>query len=67
MKIYELKTINGRVFRVVITDSKSQRDRLDKIVRDNKSKDYEVFTSVKCVSNGIHNLKDFETIADSLV
>jgi len=65
MDIYELETKNGRIFRVAI-ENRSQKDRLNKVIAKNKSKPYEVFTRIECVKNGIHNIKDFEAIADSL-
>ena len=66
MQIYELETKNGRIFRVA-TENKNQLDRLNRVVAKNKNKTYEVFIRVEAVNNGIHNMKDFEAIADSLV
>ena len=65
MNIYELETKNGRTFRVAI-ENDSQLTRLYKKVEENKTKTYEVFTRVECITNGIHNIKDFETLVDSL-
>jgi len=65
MQIYELETKNGRIFRVAV-ENKSQEKRLDKIVAKNKDKSYEVFTRIECVKNGIHNIKDFEALVNSL-
>lgn len=66
MKIYEVTTKNGRTFRVAIVN-KNQEQRFLKKVEENKKKSYEVFTRVECIKNGIHNIKDFEALADTLV
>ncbi len=66
MEIYELETKNGRIFRVAIANE-SQRRRIYKKVAENKNKTYEVFVRFESVKNGIHNIKDFEAIADTLV
>ncbi len=39
MQIFELKTKNGRTFRVAV-ENKNQKARLDQVVRDNKKKGY---------------------------
>lgn len=66
MMIYELETKNGRTFRVAVAN-KSQEKRLMKVIGDNKSKSYEVFVRVEVVNNGIHDVKQFESLAHSLV
>jgi len=66
MKIYELETKNGRVFCVAIAN-KNQENRLLKAIECNKSKNYEVFTRVEIVKNGIHDIGDFEKLAASLI
>jgi hypothetical protein len=67
MNIFELETKNGRVFRVAI-ENKSQLNRLRKVIADNKNKSYEVFTRIDDNKlNGIHDIKTFERLADSLV
>jgi hypothetical protein len=67
MKIFELSTRNGRVFRVA-TANKNQEERLKRVVNKNRKKGgYEVFTDVKCITNGIHSISDFETLSESLV
>jgi len=66
MKIFELETKNGRIFRVAI-DNKNQEKRFLKKVAENKNKSYEVFKRVECVKNGIHNIKDFEALANTLI
>jgi hypothetical protein len=66
MQVYELETKNGRIFRVAITDSKSQENRLIKVIAENKKKNYETFIRVDCIKSGIHNIKDFELLANSL-
>ncbi|MDD3476619.1 MAG: hypothetical protein PHI38_07095 [Sulfurimonas sp.] len=66
MKIYTLETKNGRLFKVAVAN-KSQENRLLKVVEKNKSKEYEVFTRVEAAANSIHNIKQFEELADSLV
>jgi len=66
MKIYEVKTKNGRTFRVAI-ENKNQEKRFLKKVKENKKKSYELFTSVECIKNGIHNIKDFEVLANTLI
>jgi len=62
--VYELETKNGRIFRVAV-DNKNQIDRLFKKVNENKGK-YEEFIRIEVITNGIHNIKDFEKLADSL-
>jgi len=64
MKCYELETKNGRTFRVAINND-SQEQRLLKKVNENKGK-YEEFVRVEVVMDGIHDIKDFEKLADSL-
>lgn len=66
MKIYELETKNGRVFRVAVAN-KSQEKRLLRAVQNNKTKSYEVFIRAEVVVNGIHDIKQFEKLADTLV
>lgn len=65
-KIYELETKNGRVFRVAI-NNKSQENKLMKIIDENKNKTYEVFVSVTVANNGIHSIKDFESLTNTLL
>jgi len=66
MKIYELETKNGRVFRVAI-ENDNQQKRLSKIISENEKKSYEKFIRIEVVKNGIHNIKEFEALADSLI
>jgi hypothetical protein len=67
MKIYEIETRNGRVFRVA-TENANQEKRLSEIVNKNKQKSYyEVFTRVEVVKNGIHTIKQFEKLSDTLI
>ena len=66
MKIYEVETKNGRTFRVVI-DNENQKQRFFKKIEENKKKSYEIFSRVECIKNGIHNIKDFEALADTLI
>ena len=65
IKIYELETRNGRVFRVVV-ENPGQEKRLFKVIGENKKKSYEVFSRVECVNNGIHDIASFEKLADIL-
>ena len=65
MKIFELETKNGRLFRVSVSNE-SQKARLFKKIAENKGK-YEEFKTINCVVNGIYGIKDFEKLADSLV
>lgn len=65
-KVYELETKNGRVFRVVISND-AQEKRLLKKVAENKEKSYEVFTRIEVVVSGIHDIKAFELLCDTLV
>lgn len=65
MKVYELKTKNGRAFRVAVNND-NQEKRLLRIVFDNKNKSYEIFESVTSVLNGIHDIKTFEKLANEL-
>lgn len=66
MQIFELETKNGRIFRVAIVN-KSQKQKLFKAIADNKNKSYEVFVRTEVITNGIHDIKQFEKLADSLV
>ncbi|MEA3386900.1 MAG: hypothetical protein U9Q66_00455 [Patescibacteria group bacterium] len=66
MKIYELETKNGRVFRVAVANN-NQESRLHKVIASNKNKSYEVFTRIEVIKNGIHDIKQFEQLADRLV
>ena len=66
MMIYELKTANGRLFKVAI-ENNSQKKRLLKAYHDNINSDkYEKFASIKEVSVGIHNIKTFEKLTTTL-
>lgn len=65
-KVYELETRNGRSFRVVINND-AQEKRLFKKIEENKAKGYEVFTRVDVIVNGIHDIKAFELLCDTLV
>ena len=67
MNIWELETKNGRIFRVAVVNE-SQVKRMQKVIRDNKKKGYEVFTRIDTnVCNGIHDIKQFEALAEKLV
>ena len=65
MKIFELETKNGRLFRVAVSNE-SQKARLFKKIAENKGKNEE-FKTINCAINGIYGIKDFEKLADSLV
>lgn len=65
MKIWELETKNGRVFKVAIENT-NQEERLRKVIADNDKKAYEKFVSVKVITAGIHNIADFERLANTL-
>jgi len=65
MKIFELETKNGRLFRVAVSNE-SQKARLFKKIAENKGK-YEEFKTINCAINGIYGIKDFEKLADNLV
>ncbi len=65
MKIWELETKNGRVIRVAV-ENKNQEKRLRKKIFENKSKEYEVFTRVEVIQNGISSISNFEKFCDSL-
>lgn len=65
MQIWELETKNGRVFRVAVAN-KSQEKRLLKVVHNNKSKSYETFIRVEVVKSGVHDINQFEALANSL-
>ncbi len=65
MKIVQLETKNGRLFRVAISN-KSQENRLIKIIAENKGK-YEEFINIdfnKC--NGINDINEFKKLSESL-
>ena len=66
MKIYECETQNGRVFRVAIAN-KNQEKRFFRTIDKNKSKSYEKFIRVEVVKNGIHDIGQFEKLADTLL
>jgi len=67
MQIWELKTKNGRVFRVAIENARQEK-RLKKVIADNNNtKTYEKFISQKVITVGIHNIADFERLANTLV
>lgn len=66
MKIWELETRNGRIFRVAIQNMNQQK-RLMKKIKENESKSYEKFIRVEVVKNGIHDINDFEKLADTLI
>ncbi len=66
MKIWELETKNGRIFRVAIQNMNQQK-RLMKKIKENESKSYEKFIRVEVVKNGIHDINDFEKLADTLI
>ena len=66
MKIYELETKNGRVYKVAIAN-KNQELKFRKTLRENEKKSYEVFTKVKCIYNSIHDINDFINLANKLV
>lgn len=66
MNIWELETKNGRIFRVAI-ENKSQLKRIKKVIADNKNKEYEIFIRIDTNAlNGIHEIKSFENLANSL-
>ena len=65
MKIYELETKNGCIFRVAIYNE-NQKLRLLRKIEENKSKSYETFIRVEVVKNGIHDIKTFEKLADKM-
>lgn len=61
MNITELKTKDGRTFRVT-TENKSQVQRLNKIISENKN----TFISIDSnICNGIHTIKEFEKFKDT--
>lgn len=66
MQVFKVETKNGRVFKVAIENS-SQEKRLLKVINDNKGKDYEHFTNIKRVEHDVHNIKEFEALASTLV
>jgi len=60
MYICEVKTKDGRKFRVAIENG-SQKQRFLKKIRDNEN-----FIQTESVLSGIHNIGDFEAIVDSI-
>ncbi|MCK9552333.1 hypothetical protein [Aquamicrobium sp.] len=64
-QIYLVETRNGRAFRVFVKN-KNQKERLFKMVKNQKEDKYEKVILVKDVLNGIHELKEFEAILNSL-
>jgi len=67
VKIWELSTKNGRVFKVFI-ENENQEKRLKKVIANNNvGKKYEKFINVKVVQSGIHNIKELELLANTLV
>jgi len=65
MKIWELETKNGRIFRVCVANN-NQEKKLLEIVEKNKEKSYEIFTRVEPITNSVHSMKTFEHLAESL-
>jgi len=65
MQIWELKTQNGRVFKVNIENT-NQEKRLRKVIASNSNKSYEKFISIEVIQNGIYNIKSFEKLANTL-
>ena len=67
MNIVQLETKYGRLFRVAI-ENNNQEKRLIDVIRKNKNKSYEKFVNIYWNKfNGIHNIKQFEKIANSLI
>lgn len=67
MQILELVTKNGRVFRVAIENA-NQEKRLNEIIEEhNNQKPYEQFVSQKVIVKGVHDIADFERLANTLV
>lgn len=64
MNIYELETNNGRVFRVSI-DNDAQLARLNRAIKT-KDGGYEAFKRCEVVLNGIHDIKSFENLVQTL-
>ena len=61
MNITELKTKDGRTFRVA-TENKSQVQRLNTIINNNK----DAFISIDSnICNGVHSIKQFEKFKDT--
>jgi len=65
-RVYEVSTVNGRTFRVFV-DNANQEKRLNKKIEELKKKSYEKVSSVKIVTEGIHNISAFEKVVGSLV
>lgn len=65
MNIYQVETVNGRFFRIAI-NSDAQKKRMMKVINNSQDK-YERFINLKCINNGVHNIKDFESISGELV
>ena len=65
MKIYELETANGRIFRVAI-ENENQLKRMNKATLDSRGK-YEKIIRVDCILSGIESIKNFEKTAETFV
>lgn len=67
MKVHELETKNGRVFRV-ITNNDAQERRLFSLMFDGAGRrnDGEELVKISTVLNGIHSIKEFEDYYGSL-
>ena len=60
MKIYQVKYIDGRCYKIAIGDNENQLKRLTKAIR----KVSPLVKEVNPVVNGIHSLKSFESIVN---
>lgn len=65
MKIWELEMKSGKVFRVAV-ENKNQEKRLYKRIADINNRAREQIISSKVIVAGIHNIADFEYLADTL-
>ncbi len=57
--IYEVTTKNGRIFRVLIENNNQEKRMYNTFLNGE-------FDTVTRVLNGIHNISDFEKLADML-
>lgn len=65
-KVFELKTKNERIFRVLV-ENDTQEKRLFRIMfDDSKNLGDEQLVIIHCELYGVHNIKDFEDYYSSL-
>jgi len=65
MRIVELETKNGRIFKVYIKDE-DQYTRLQQVISDNKTRKYETFKRITTITKGVYPIEEFERLCNTL-